>query len=196
MLRVRAAVGVFSGALLMVALAACAPDPSSGPSRTPPSGGTAPAASSTPTATPTPTATSVALPADCETLVSDSVLAQLADIPLNDPANGVAVGVQGDGSLVCLWRQPEADTTSLQTTVSRMSRGPALDLLNRLADDEGFTCYTPDGGTRCEKVWINEQYPVNDGRTLFWRDDVLIDTQYSNLAPSGYTDSVIAHVFG
>lgn len=196
MLRVRAAAPALTGALLLVALTACAPDPSTGPSRTPPPGATAPAASSTPTATPTPTTTPVAIPTDCEALVSEQVLAQLADVPLNDPANGAAVGAQGDGSLVCLWRQPEADTTFLQTTVSRMSRGPALDMLNQLADEEGFTCYTPAGGTRCEKVWVNEEYPVNDGRTLFWRDDVLIDTQYSNLAPSGYTDSVIAHVFG
>ena len=51
-----------------------------------------------------------------------------------------------------------------------MNRGPALDLLNQLTDDEGFTCFTPDEGTRCEKTWQNEQYPVTDGRTLFWRD--------------------------
>ena len=82
---------------------------------------------------------------------------------------------------------PRADTTHLTTTITVISRGPALDLLNELADDEGFTCYTPDGGTRCEKTWQNEQYPVTDGRTLFWRDDILIDTTYSNLAPSGYT---------
>ena len=31
-------------------------------------------------------------------------------------------------------------------------------MLNGLADDEGYTCYTPDGGTRCEKTWQNEPY--------------------------------------
>ena len=76
-----------------------------------------------------------------------------------------------------------------------MNRGPALDLLNGLAAEEGFTCYTPDGGTRCEKTWESEQYPVTNGRTLFWRDDLLIDTSYSNLAPSGYTSSIVSAIW-
>ena len=29
------------------------------------------------------------------------------------------------------------------------------------------------------------------GRTLFYRDGVIVDTQYSNLSPTGYTDAVI-----
>ncbi|MBN9187947.1 MAG: hypothetical protein J0I62_05500, partial [Microbacterium sp.] len=60
---------------------------------------------------------------------------------------------------------------------------------------QGFTCYTPDGGTRCEKTWKDATYPITDGRTVFWRADVLIDTTYSNLSPSGYTASIVAHVF-
>ena len=81
------------------------------------------------------------------------------------------------------------------TTISYVSRGPVLELLNQLADAEGFTCYTPDGGTRCEKTWQNETYPVTDGRTLFWRDDILIDTWFSNLAPAGYTEAIVASIF-
>jgi hypothetical protein len=195
MVRLRAAAASVL-VLAALALAACAPDASptpSDPSRTPPPGATA---SATPSPTPTPTATPVAVPTDCRSLVSEPVLAQFGDLPLNDPAYGSDVGVQADGSLVCLWGRPDTDTGRLSTTISRMSRGPALDLLNGLADTEGYTCYTPDGGTRCEKTWIDEQYPVTDGRTLFWRDDVLIDTSYQNLAPSGYTDSVVAAVFG
>ncbi|MFN8087172.1 MAG: hypothetical protein U0Q04_09525, partial [Microbacterium sp.] len=45
---------------------------------------------------------------------------------------------------------------------------------------------------RCEKTWTDPNLPVEDGRTLFWRDGVIVDTQYSNLAPTGYTDAVIA----
>jgi hypothetical protein len=138
----------------------------------------------------TPTAAPVTLPTDCRTMLSADVLTQLGGVPLNDPAFGPS-GVLENGSLQCNWGDPGADTTGLSTTVSRMNRGPALDLLNKLADDEGFTCFTPDEGTRCEKTWPNEQYPVTDGRTLFWRDGVLIDTRYSNLAPTGYTSSII-----
>lgn len=177
-------------------LAACAPEPTDAASP----GATAhiPRTSATPdpTASASPSATAAALPTDCRAILSDAVLAQLADLPLNDPAFGRPTGVQSDGSLVCLWGSPAADTTHLDTTISRMSRGPALDLMNQLRQGEAYTCYTPDRGTRCEKTWVNAQYPVTDGRTLFWRDDVLIDTRYSNLAPVGYTDAIVAHVFG
>ncbi|WP_045264063.1 hypothetical protein, partial [Microbacterium oxydans] len=139
-------------------------------------------------------ATPVTLPTDCRAILSEAVLAELGDTPLNDPAFGPS-GVGADGTLTCNWADPRADTTRLTTTISRMNRGPALDMLNALANNEGFSCFTPDGGTRCEKTWPNEQYPVTDGRTLFWRDDVLIDTRYSNLAPAGYTSSIVEHLF-
>ncbi|WP_217182952.1 hypothetical protein [Streptomyces sp. AC495_CC817] len=150
-----------------------------------------------PTASPSPTPTSAAaaLPTDCRAILSKDVLAQLDGVPLNDAAFG-ASGVGPEGTLTCIWGDPEADTTSLVTTISRMSRGPALELLNGLVTSDGFTCFTPDDGTRCEKTWQNAEYPVIDGRTLFWRDDVLIDTRYSNLAPTGYTSSIIEHLFG
>lgn len=128
-------------------------------------------------------------------MLTAAVLAELDGVPLNDSAFGPS-GPQDDGSLICAWGDPAADTTKLVTTISAVSRGPALDMLNALVADEGFTCYTPDGGTRCEKTWPNEVYPVTDGRTLFWRDDILIDSRYSNLAPSGYTAAIVASVFG
>ncbi|MFE1645914.1 hypothetical protein ACFM35_10080 [Microbacterium sp. P01] len=192
---------------LSAVLAACAPTDgeatpaTSAPSRTDgATSGASPGVSGSPTGSPSPAPTStsapVAIPVDCEAMLSDAVRAQLAGTPLNDPALGVPTGVQADGSLECAWRDPRADTTGLFTTISRMNRGPALDMLNDLADTEGFNCYTPDMGTRCEKTWQNTQYPVTDGRTLYWRDGVLIDTMYSNLAPSGYTDSIIASIWG
>jgi len=181
----------FVGAALL-ALTTCAPeadDAAPAPS--------APAVSESPTPIPTitQTAPAVRIPADCRAMLSTDVLSQLGTTPLNDPALGPS-GVQSDGSLICIWRDPAADTSGLVTHISRMDRGPALDMLNGLVDTQGFSCYTPDAGTRCEKTWINPTYPVNDGRTLYWRDGVLIDTQYSNLAPTGYTGSIIASVFG
>ncbi|WP_194409427.1 hypothetical protein [Microbacterium cremeum] len=184
--------------LAMGLLAACAPDPGTetpGPSA---SGSATSSPDSTATPTPTPTSSAAArveIPDDCRAILSAAVLAELDGVPLNDPAFGPS-GPQADGSLICVWGDPAADTTSLVTTLSYMSRGPALDMLNALVADEGFTCYTPDEGTRCEKTWQNESYPVTDGRTLYWRDDVLIDSRYSNLAPSGYTAAIVASLFG
>lgn len=187
-LRVGAAVALLSVTLL-TGCASAAPDEASTP---PPGGKPTASGSASPAATPSPAAEKTLMPppGDCREILSDAVLAQLEDVPLNDPAFGDS-GLLDDGSLVCNWGSPEADTTGLTTKISRMDRGPALDMLNALADDEGYACYTPDEGTRCEKSWQNEQYPVTDGRTLFWRDDLLIDTRYSNLAPKGYTTSIV-----
>ncbi|MDY0910309.1 hypothetical protein [Microbacterium sp. CFBP9034] len=188
-----------AGALLAVAvLSACAPDPApEGVASTSPEPTSTSSASPEPIATITPGATPTAqaeIPDDCRALLTADVLAELEGTPLNDAAFGES-GPQPDGSLICVWRDPRADTTGLVTTITYVSRGPALDLLNELADDEGFSCYTPEGGTRCEKTWENEEYPVTDGRTLFWRDGILIDTRFSNLFPSDYTSSIVASIF-
>ncbi|WP_298038534.1 hypothetical protein [uncultured Microbacterium sp.] len=165
--------------------------PSSSPSASAPS--TAPPS---PTPTPTPTEEPVVIPNDCRAILSADVLAQLDGIPLNDPAIGENGGRQADGSLLCMWADPRADTTGLATYISYERRGPALEMLNDLVTEEDFTCYESQGGTRCEKTWENELYPVADGRTLFWRGGILIDTQYSNLSPTGYTASIVDNLFG
>jgi hypothetical protein len=186
---------VTAASILIVAVAvvlvSCAPDPA--PTRSTSPSASAGVPSDTPSATASPTPTVAAMPTDCRAILSEGVLAQLKDVPLNDPTVGPSGVV--DGGLVCIWGSPGADTTNLTTKITRVSRGPALDKLNEFAA-QGYTCYTPDGGTRCEKTWQDTQYPVTDGRTLFWRDGIMIDTAFSNLAPSGYTGSVVAHVFG
>jgi hypothetical protein len=181
------------------ALSGCAPTPASDSGSSSATATPAPTATTTaspsPTSSPSPTAGATRIPEDCRAILTDAVLAQLGETPLNDPAFG-PTGVQPDGSLVCVWRDPRADTTGVFTTISPVAENPTMDMLNTLADTEGFTCYQPDAGVRCEKTWQSEQYPVTDGRTLYYRAGVLIDTQYSNLAPTGYTDAIVASVFG
>ena len=70
----------------------------------------------------------------------------------------------------------------------------ARDALYALGAD-GFTCYEPQRGIRCEKTWTSPNLPVENGRTLFWRDGVIVDTQYSNLAPKGYTAAIIDYLW-
>ncbi|MDQ4215709.1 hypothetical protein [Microbacterium capsulatum] len=207
-MKTRSVAVVLAALSLAGALAACAPlsGPSSSASPTnsgPTSSATAtptrsappgPSATPGPSPTPSPTSTSAALPTDCRAILSADVLAQLGSTPLNSPAYGPS-GVQSDGTLICIWADPKADATGITTKISRKYRGEALDMLNGLVKTDGFSCYTPDKGTRCEKQWQDPKYPITDGRTLFWRDDVLIDTGYSNLAPNGYTSSIIASIF-
>lgn len=174
--------------LLAAVLTACVPEPgAAGPSPT-----ASPTATATRTPFPTPTAEAARVPTDCREILTPAVLDQLSTVPLNDPSFG-ASGVQGDGSLVCVWGATPASV--LRTTISAMSRGPALDMLNGLLA-EGFACYTPDEGTRCEKTWFSEPDLIPEGRTLFWRDDILIDTSFTELAPSGYTAAIVGSVFG
>jgi len=170
-------------------LSACMPEPGATPS---PSSADA---SSTPEPSPSPASTGAAvqIPADCRSILSAGVREQLSGITLHDPALG-ASGPQTDGSLICVWGDP-ATTTHLTTTLTYVSRGPALDMLNGLLA-EGFACYNPDGGTRCERTWFSDPDLLPQGRTLFWRQDVLIDTQFSSLAPDGYTAAIVASLFG
>lgn len=204
--------GIAVTVVLAAVLSACAPEPAAGPDAATADSAATPTqtetdtAGSIPTISPStspgasPSATApeppATIPTDCEGMLSASVLAELNGFPLNHSEVVNRVNPLPAGSLLCIWQDPQADTTGLITRITKMSRGPALDLLNGLADDEGFTCYTPDGGTRCENTWQNEMYPVTDGRTLFWRNDVLIDTRYSNLAPAGYTNAIVASIFG
>ena len=189
----RAAIVCAAASVLVIAaaLSACVPEPGTTP------GPNSSSASPTRSATPSPTASTaaaVAIPTDCREILTTGVLDQMGAIPLNDPALGPS-GVQADGSLICVWGDPATPGTVLRTTIAYMSRGPALDKLNGLLA-EGYACYTPDGGTRCERTWFSEPDLIPEGRTLFWRQDVMIDSSFTNLAPSGYTAAIVASVFG
>lgn len=189
--RVLIAAAVAAAATLLSGCAGEAPPAASTVVATPPP----PSATSTPSPAATPLAGAAELPRDCRAIVSGAVLAQLGDTPLNDPAFGPS-GAQPDGSLVCVWGAPDAVTTNLRTTITAVAENTTMDELNTLVTDDGFECYRPDEGVRCEKSWPNETYPVTDGRTLYYRSGVLIDTQYSNLAPTGFTAAVVEAVFG
>ncbi len=194
-------------ALLIAAalLAGCAPEPGTAAGPAPDTSASADAPSPTPAMTvsaeaggPPPTASgsvvsTTVLPRDCAGILGAPARAALASVPLNDAAFGES-GSLPDGSLRCVWADPAADTAKIETTIAYAERNPVIDFFNELTEI-GFTCYEPAGGVRCEKTWQNARYPVTDGRTLFFRDGVLIDTQFSHLAPEGYTTGIIASVW-
>lgn len=139
-----------------------------------------------------PSVSTTALPADlpqgCRDILDDDVLEQLEGVPLN--AEGMGGGIRADSARVCVWGDPGAAGTRLITVIAYSPEREARDALYALAG-EGYTCYEPRGGVRCEKTWGHATLPVTQGRTLFYRDGVIIDTQYTNLAPTGYTDAII-----
>lgn len=192
--------------LTVALLAGCAPEPGPGPATGSPEQ-TAPTATATPTPLetrsvqaggPPPAASgsvgsTTVIPRDCAGILGPAARTALANVPLNDPAFGEA-GTLPDGSLRCVWADPGADTAKIVTTIAHAAENPVIDFMNELTAI-GFTCYEPDAGVRCEKTWENERFPVTDGRTLYFRDGVLIDTQFSHLAPDGFTSGVIGSVW-
>lgn len=192
-----ATVGLAAGALL---LAACAPQ-TPGPAQ--PTASASGTASATPTAAvadfeiaPFPTGQSnstTPLPADCAELLTPEMAAELDGIALNAP--GMGGGIREDSTRVCVWADPGATRTRLVLVIGYAPERAASDALFVLGRDEGYDCYTPDGGVRCEKTWESGTLGLPEGRTLFYRDGVIIDTQYANLAPAGFTASVIDTVW-
>jgi len=135
-----------------------------------------------------PSESTTALPQDCRDVVPESILTELEGIPLNAP--GMGGGLRPDSTRVCVWADPGATVTRLITVIGYSPYRAASDALYELGRS-GYTCYEPRGGVRCELTWQHETLPVTEGRTLFYRDGVIIDTQYANLAPDGYTNAVI-----
>lgn len=189
----RAAAAVMA-VVAAVSLAGCVAEPAPAPTG---SAG-APSASPAPQATPTgpvlldfpfgPAASTTPLPNDCREILTDSVLAELDGVPLNAP--GMGGGIRPDSTRVCAWGEPGAAATWLVTLIGFSPYREASDALYELGR-EGYTCYEPGGGIRCERTWEHETLPVTQGRTLYYRDGIIVDTQYSNLAPAGYTTAII-----
>lgn len=185
--------------LAAIAFVGCAPEAAPAPTDTPTAA--APSASATPVGpeiAPFPTgatASTTALPADCDGLLTDEMRAELEGIPLNAP--GMGGGIREDSTRVCVWADPAATVTKLVVVIGYAPDREASDALYLLQVDEGFECYEPDGGVRCEKQWTNTDHAieVTEGRTLFFRDGVIIDTQYTALAPQGFTASIVSKLW-
>src|SRR5690349_13505357 len=97
----RLAAAAASLLLAMAALSACAAETTGGADPTPTTQAETTDATPIPTVTASPTAAQVEIPDDCRAILNASVLAELADVPLNDPAFGPS-GLQSDGSLICV----------------------------------------------------------------------------------------------
>jgi len=188
--------GATAAVLVALTVTACAPEPDATPAPTDAATGTP-----TPTITPVaiadfpfgPSTSTTPLPSDCESILSPDIRASLEGIPLNAP--GMGGGIRPDSSRVCVWADPGATRTSLVTVVGYSPEREARDALYLLGVDDGYLCYEPDKGLRCEKSGT-DALGLSEGRTVFWRDGVAIDTQYRNLAPQGYTAAIVEAIWG
>lgn len=190
----------------VLALTGCVPsDPTPTPSTTP-----APSASESPTASAAPT---IALPAECADLVSEETYAAVfASTPLNDPgflgetpagaiepteppAGATAEQILASAArLYCVWRDPNADITGLVAAVAIVDVVVAEQQLQLLSERD-YTCADAFGGRRCQLVRQNELYPVEEGHTVFLRDDVYITVDQYNYPTNGLLEEIVTRLW-
>lgn len=128
-------------------------------------------------------------------MLTPEVLAQLDGVvPLNHPDYGDFVGPQANGSLVCMWSEPSNASVMLMTEISKMTPHEASVVLGE-ARDAGLECTELDIAVRCSGELVIEGISDPVGHTLFVRGGIVIDTQFVNLAPEGYTNAIIASIW-
>lgn len=134
------------------------------------------------------------LPTDCRTILTPEVLAQLDGVALNHESYGPAAGPQPDGSITCIWGDPADESRTLVTRIAKHTPHEASVILGD-ARNAGLECTELDIAVRCsgEQTVDGTTDPV--GRTLFVRGGIVIDTQFINLAPEGYTNAIIQAIW-
>ncbi len=207
-------VGVIAAVVAASALlSACQPDPAATPTMSATSSPTAtshpsPSSTATPTASATnPPDAGFALPAKCEDIYSATMLAALnaANPPLNDPgvtmhstqnADALELLTSGIPTIRCSWGQPSE--YGLSTNVSVVDAGQSASILSTLRA-AGFSCDDVSEGTLCtteQKVIDQDDNEVTLGESHFLRGVGWVSTAWVNFAPDGYTQDIIATLWG
>ncbi len=196
--------------MLGVGIVACKPEPSASPS----SGGTGSPTPSSSASTASPSASATAqpgadidLPAACENIYSAEMLASLnaQNPPLNDPGltmtstqnvDALEVLSAGVPTLRCSWGQ--GGQAGLATTVSIIDADQSQQLLGALAV-AGFACEPLNGGVTCaqQQTVINQDDKmVTIGETHVFRGNGWVATTMIDFAPDGYTEDIVAALWG
>ncbi|SDH39861.1 hypothetical protein [Microbacterium pygmaeum] len=208
LVRTRAAATLAALALLTVGIVGCQPEPSATPSPTA-------SATSTPgpsTASPSPIESelpdaSFSLPTSCEQLYSPAMLASLnaQNPPMNDPGvtmtasqNVAALELLASGipTIRCSWGQPSE--TGLATNVSVIDAAQSQALLDALAV-AGFACEPLADGTVCrteQTVIDQDDEMVTIGEVHYVRGDGWVSTATIDFSPDGYTEDIVATLWG
>jgi hypothetical protein len=209
------AAGILTPVVLVGVLAACTPVPgpaatptatssaiATSPSATPdPSG--SPSQTATPAATDAPSA-SIQLPGSCEAIYSDALLATMADMPLNDPgvtllSTEMTAGLEvleAAPTIRCAWGQPSEFGLATNVSIVDAAQSQTLEQSMR---DTGMTCADYEQGTLCR---IETEHLQDDdviaktGETHYLRDNAWIATHWINFSPEGYTEDIVATLWG
>jgi hypothetical protein len=148
----------------------------------------------------------LALPAACEELYSPAMLSSLQQqAPLNDPGvtmtstqnvEALEILTSGVPTLRCSWGVPSE--TGLATNVSLVD-GPQSAALASALTNAGFACAARDGGTVCtfEQTMVDQDdHIVALAETHVLRGNAWISTASIDFAPEGYTEDIVATLWG
>lgn len=154
---------------------------------------------------PSPSAESavdIAIPVRCEDLYSPAMLATLEgeNPPLNDPGvtmdstevvEALEVLEEGPQTLRCSWGLPSSYGLATNVTiVTDAQREAVLDSL----PERGFACEDNDGGTLCRAQQSDGENSF--GESHFFRGNGWVSTRWINFGPQGYTEDIIATLWG
>lgn len=200
------AAGLTAGALALV-LAGCVPEPDPTAPATPTA-----TSSTTPEPSASPSATvdaggDITMPATCEAIYSPEMLASLQaqNPPLNDPGvtmyssqivEALEVLDSGAPTLRCSWGQPSE--VGLSTNVTIVDSAQAGTVRSAL-QNAGFGCEEAQGGTVCrfeEELMTQDDTLVHRGETHYLRGNGWVATAWLNFAPEGYTEDIVATLWG
>lgn len=197
-------------ALAAVALLAtgCRPEPSG----TPQPSGSATVEQPTPGPSVTPIETELPdagfeMPSTCEEIYSAAMLAQLqsANPPLNDPgvtmlstenADLLEIIDSGTPTIRCSWGQPSEVGLATNVTTVDAEQAAAIEAALPAA---GFGCEALGDGTVCRieqrGVTLDDQ-EYTRGETHYIGDGAVVTTAWINFNPEGYTEDIVATLWG
>lgn len=209
--RDRATMRVVIGGIALVTIAVlatgCRPEPSS-PTSSPsvtlkePT----PGPSVTPIETDKPQA-GFDVPDECELIYSPEMLASLnaTNPPLNDPAvtlrstdNAELLDIieGGAATLRCSWGKPSQQGLATNVTAIDAEQGEAV---VAALTDAGFGCEPLGDGTVCRieqrGVTLDDE-EFTRGETHYIGDGALVTTAWINFSPDGYTEDIVATLWG
>lgn len=197
--------------VLAAALTACAPEPGATPEASPTATSSASSTSApSPTPTPTPTTTAdageISLPGECRDIYSAAMLATLEQQipPLNDPdvtllstQNATLLEMLDTvPTLRCSWGAPSE--VGLATNVSIVDPAQSEAIAVELAN-AGYGCAEESGATICRTEQRGLSFDDTEytrGETHALRGNAWVATAWLNYNPDGYTEDILATLWG
>jgi len=199
--------------LLLTGCAGGGADPAAVPTVTATSTVT-PSTGASPTGTGTPTPAPVAsIPTDCTDVVDAETYEEtFGDVPLNaqypeDATSGRRTPTQPPADadlqqimravpeLRCTWFDPRSDVTSLVLDLGRVTAEQGATITTEAAAS-GSTCEEVHGGTSCQQVRRDEQYPIDVADTYFVRDGVVVHVHQANYPTDDLLGDVTERLWG